>query len=67
MISAHYEFLDRLRRDGKLLLAGPFGDKSGGAYVLEVESLDEATATAYGDPVHTSKSSRVTVLEWLAK
>lgn len=62
----HYDFLARLREQGRLELAGPFSDKSGGAYVLRAESLGEAQAVAHSDPVHTSGSSLVTVYEWNA-
>ncbi len=67
VIDDHYAFLDRLRQEGKLELAGPFTDKSGGAYVIRANNLDEARALAFRDPVHTSKSSVVTVYEWNAK
>lgn len=67
VIDAHYAFLDRLRGEGRLELAGPFTDKSGGAYLIRAASLEEAKALAFSDPVHTSKSSVVTVYEWNAK
>ncbi|WP_345973262.1 YciI family protein [Sulfurimonas diazotrophicus] len=67
VIDAHYAFLDDLRQRGKLELAGPFTDKSGGAYLIKADSLEEAEAIAFSDPVHTSKSSIVTVYEWNAK
>ncbi len=67
VIDDHYAFLDRLRQEGKLELAGPFTDKSGGAYVIRANNLDEARTVAFSDPVHTSKSSVVTVYEWNAK
>ncbi len=67
VIDAHYAFLDRLRQQGQLELAGPFTDKSGGAYVIRADSLEQARAVAFSDPVHTSKSSVVTVYEWDAK
>lgn len=67
VIEEHYVFLDRLRQQGKLELAGPFADKSGGAYVIRAASLDEARAVAFSDPVHTTGSSIVTVYEWIAK
>ncbi|WP_345971002.1 YciI family protein [Sulfurimonas sp. HSL1-6] len=67
VIDAHYAFLDDLRQRGKLELAGPFTDKSGGAYLIKADSLEEAEAIAFSDPVHTSKSSIVTVHEWNAK
>ena len=67
VIDDHYSFLDRLRQQGKLEVAGPFTDKSGGAYVIKAENLEEARALAFTDPVHTTKSSIVTVYEWNAK
>jgi len=67
VIDAHYAFLDDLKNRGQLELAGPFTDKSGGAYLIKAENLEEARAIAFSDPVHTSKSSIVTVYEWDAK
>lgn len=67
VIVEHYAFLDRLRQQGKLELAGPFTDKTGGAYVIKAKNLEEAKAVAYGDPVHTTNYSVVTVYEWNAK
>jgi uncharacterized protein YciI len=67
VVAEHYAFLDRLRQQGKLELAGPFTDQSGGAYLIKAASLEEARALAFSDPVHTSRSSIVTVYEWNAK
>ena len=67
VIDAHYAFLERLRQQGQLELAGPFTDKSGGAYLIKAASLDEAQTLAFSDPVHTSGSSVVTVYEWNAQ
>ncbi|MEJ2361757.1 MAG: YciI family protein [Gammaproteobacteria bacterium] len=67
VIDAHYAFLDDLRQQGKLELAGPFTDKSGGAYLIRAANMEEAKALAFKDPVHTTKSSIVTVYEWDAK
>lgn len=67
VIDQHYAFLDSLRQQGKLELAGPFTDKSGGAYLIKASNLDEARTLAFSDPVHTSGSSLVTVYEWNAK
>ena len=67
VIDAHYAFLERLRQQGRLELAGPFTDQSGGAYLLKAASLDDAQTLAFSDPVHTSGSSVVTVYEWNAK
>ncbi len=66
IIEAHYAFLDKLRASGQLELAGPFTDKSGGAYLIKAENMEAAEAIAFSDPVHTSKSSIVRVYEWNA-
>lgn len=66
-VEKHREFLDQLRKEGKLEVAGPFGDKSGGAYLLNVGSMEAAEAIAFSDPIHTTNSSAVTVYEWDAK
>ena len=65
-VPGHYEFLDRLRAQGVLEQAGPFTDKTGGAYVLAAESLDDARRLAEQDPLHVRKCSTVTVHEWNA-
>lgn len=66
-IPAHYQFLDGLRADGRLEQAGPFTDRSGGAYVLAAADLDEAQEIAEQDPLHKFGSSTVIVHEWDAK
>jgi len=67
VIEAHYAFLDGLKQRGQLELAGPFTDKSGGAYLIKAANLEEARSIAFSDPVHTSQSSVVSVYEWNAK
>lgn len=64
-IGPHRDFLDALREQGRLELAGGFSDKSGGAYVLRAVDLEEARVLAFGDPLHITGSSRVDVYEWL--
>jgi uncharacterized protein YciI len=56
VVDEHYAFLDRLRQQGKLELAGPFTDKSGGAYIVKAANLEEARSIAFSDPLHTTKS-----------
>ncbi|MEH6421657.1 YciI family protein [Pseudomonas sp. CGJS7] len=65
-IGPHREFLDALREQGRLELAGGFSDKSGGAYLLRAADLDEARALALADPLHLTGSSRLDVYEWQA-
>jgi len=64
VIEAHYAFLDGLRAEEKLELAGPFTDKSGGAYLIRAANMEEAKMLAFSDPLCISKSSLVTVYEW---
>lgn len=63
-IPLHRAFLDALRAEGRLELAGPFGDSSGGAYLLLADDHDEAVAIAHRDPLHLSGSSRIEVRAW---
>jgi uncharacterized protein YciI len=65
-VSAHYAFLQSLRDRGILEQAGPFSDRSGGAYVFQADSLGEARAIAEQDPLHVHDCSDVTVREWNA-
>lgn len=64
VIPRHYAFLAELRAAGKLECAGPFTDRSGGAYLLLADSLEEARRIAFEDPVHRENCSAVTVREW---
>ncbi len=66
VIEAHRSYLAQLREDGLLELAGPFTDKTGGAYVVKAEDLQSAKAIAFNDPIHKTGSSVVTVHEWNA-
>jgi len=67
LIPAHYEFLDELRAAGHLQQSGPFTDKSGGAYVLNADSLDEARRFAAQDPLNLRRCSTIDVREWDAR
>ena len=66
VIAPHYAHLDQLRARGALELYGPFADRSGGAYLLRAESLEQAQAMAFADPLHTTGASDVSVREWNA-
>lgn len=46
----HLARLDALASQGRLILAGPFEDKSGSLIIIEAASLAEARAFAEGDP-----------------
>lgn len=64
VIPLHQAFLAALREQGRNEMSGGFADKSGGAYLLRAESLEEALEIAYSDPAHTSGGWDVTVYEW---
>jgi uncharacterized protein YciI len=66
LVDAHRDFLASLRERGAIELAGGFGDRSGGAYLLRAASMDEAQATALLDPLHLARASTITVYEWNA-
>lgn len=67
VIDPHGRFLDALRALGQLEAQGPFGDGSGGAYLLRVGSLAEANAIVARDPLIASGASRATVYEWTVR
>lgn len=64
VIEPHYAFLKRLRQEGQLVAAGPFSDRSGGAYLLQGDSLQEAHALIVEDPLISSGSSSFHAWEW---
>lgn len=66
VVPLHQQFLEALRVEGRNEMSGPFGDKSGGAYLLKAASMDEARAIALRDPAHTSGGWDITIYEWNA-
>lgn len=64
VVKPHLEFLDALRQVGQLEMTGGFSDRTGGAYVLQVDSLAEAQAIADRDPLTITGASVLTVYEW---
>lgn len=64
VVPLHRQFLDELRAQGCNEMNGPFGDRSGGAYLLRAESLEEALAIVHRDPAYTSGGWDITVHEW---
>ena len=54
MFAGHFANMERLSKAGKLVLAGPFGDKDGdwrGLFVFAVADIEEARALVATDPV----------------
>lgn len=67
MVQPHLDFLQGLRTGGRLELSGGFSDKSGGAYLMLAEHMDEALSIAHQDPAYTSGGWEITVYEWQAR
>jgi len=68
-VQPHKRYLEELRAQGRLALAGPFGEGSpaGGAYLLLAADREEALSLVHRDPAHTSGGWELTVHEWLAQ
>lgn len=64
VVPLHRQFLDELREQGRNEMSGPFGDGSGGAYLLRAASMDEALAIVRRDPAYDSGGWDITVHEW---
>ncbi|WP_017729156.1 YciI family protein [Halalkalibacterium ligniniphilum] len=63
-IQGHRDFLKQLRESGELVVAGAFTDQSGGAYVVQAASLEEATSIASRDPMNEKNEAVYKVKEW---
>jgi uncharacterized protein YciI len=46
----HLAYLNKLKDDGALVIAGPYEDLTGGAIVLDAESQEAAEELVAGDP-----------------
>lgn len=64
VLAAHGAHLDALKDRGIMEASGPFTDQSGGAYLIRAQSLEDAHAIAFADPLHVTGSSAITVREW---
>ncbi|MCM3726653.1 YciI family protein [Neobacillus cucumis] len=65
-IQGHREFLQNLREVQTLITAGGFEDQTGGAYVLQANSLEEARMVVKNDPMNHENESVYKVKEWNA-
>ena len=63
---AHLENIQRMARDGKLILAGPFLDRDSlrGIYIFNVPTLEEAEALTNSDPAIQAGILRMELKEW---
>jgi uncharacterized protein YciI len=65
-IDKHLEYLETLRDAGRIVLAGPFLDGSGGMAILEGADAAEAKKIADADPAVQAALLKCTVRPWLA-
>lgn len=63
-IPGHRDFLQRLKGTDTLLKAGGFEDKTGGAYVVQAPSLEEAKKIVSTDPMYQENESVYRIKEW---
>jgi|TARA_B100001971_G_scaffold191893_1_gene195733 uncharacterized protein YciI len=63
----HLDYLSKLKKMGNLRIAGKFSDGSGGIYILEAESYDQAIDLAEADPYHSLGLREYTIKEWERK
>jgi uncharacterized protein YciI len=62
-LSDHRKFLEDLKEE-VLVIAGGFADQSGGAYILQVGSIEEAREIVDRDPMNQENESVYSVKEW---
>lgn len=54
-VPAHYDYLNLLKEENRLEMYGPFGDGSGGAYLIQADSFEEAQKSDI--PTRSSKAA----------
>ncbi|GAA3312518.1 YciI family protein [Ectobacillus funiculus] len=66
LIQGHREFLQNLKETQTLIAAGGFEDQTGGAYVVQADSLEDARSIITGDPMNQENESVYIIREWNA-
>lgn len=66
LLKGHMEFIGRMAKEGKLVLAGPFGDDGDvrGIYIFDVRSVDEAKKLVETDPSINAGLFEVEMRPW---
>ncbi len=52
---AHFEYMAGLLAEGKLAAAGSFADGSGGLFIYDMESFEDAKAAVTAKPGHPTR------------
>lgn len=71
VLSDHLAYIQKLERDGKLMLAGPLSDEAGeqvegmGMLVFRADSLEDARDLAANDPMHKTGARSFVLRRWL--
>lgn len=60
----HLEYLDKLRKEGKIFANGRFKDGWGGLVIYMADSLEEAEALACADPYVINRARTYEIHEW---
>lgn len=63
-LSAHVSYLQTLSRRGRLMLAGPFRDDSGGLAIVLAANLEEARRILASDPAVVRGVLDAELIEW---
>jgi len=61
---AHLDYVNKLYKEGKVFVVGPFTDGKGGMVIYEADTYEEAVALAENDPVVVEGARTVEVREW---
>ena len=61
---AHLEYLNRLYKENKVVMAGPFTDGKGGMVIYRADSPEEARRLAEADPVVAEGARTLELREW---
>ncbi len=62
----HLAYIDRLYKENKVLMAGPFTDGKGGMVIYRADSWEEAKRLAEADPVVAQGARTLELREWKA-
>jgi uncharacterized protein YciI len=66
-LPSHRAYLQTLRENGSLVMAGAFNDQTGGAYLIQAENLDKAQQIVQQDPMYLENECTYHVKEWNAQ